>query len=214
MRTKLVLLFSILSFNCFSQDLEEINGAAVYFKAGVNASNFIYWDDNEPTNTLVSPSGGMGVYIALGKPKRKTTSMAIEGIFSGQGFKLEQTNETVKVRTTYFNLSVMLRQYFGHMYLTAGGERGFLMSAKEIFETGSEDAPDGVYHKGVWNGIGGIGVNFGSKNSRQVDFGLEFTYKHGLSEIRKDFVKARHSVYNFSMFIPVSIVAEIAAGMQ
>lgn len=213
MKTKLFFLFSFISICSFSQDLENVNGAAVYFKAGVNASNVINWDDNEPTNTLVSPSGGMGVYIRLGKPTYKTMAMAIEGNFSGQGFTLKQTNETIKVRTTYFNLSVLLRQYLGHVYFTAGGERGFLMSAKEIFEEGTEDAPEGIYHKGVWNGIGGIGVNFGDKNTRQVDFGFELTYKHGLSELRSDYSKARHSVFNLSMFIPLSIVAEIAAGM-
>jgi hypothetical protein len=212
MKTFLFILFSFASIVSFAQDLEKVDGAAVYFKAGVNASNFINWDDGEPTNTLVSASGGMGVYVSLGKPTRRSMAMAIEGVFSGQGFALKHNDETIKARTTYFNLSAMLRKYFSHMYLTAGAEHGFLMSAREIFESGTEDAPEGIYKKGVWNGIGGIGVNFGDKYSRQVDFGLELTYRYGLSPVRTDFVKARHSVVNFSMFIPVSIVAEIASG--
>lgn len=212
MRTTLLILLSVISFNCFSQDLEEVSGVAVYFKAGVNYSNFVSWDDDEPTEAIFGPSGGMGLYIPLSKPKRKSTSLAVEGIFSGQGFKLTQNDVTIKARTTYFNLSAGLRQYFGHMYITAGGERAFLMGAKEVYETESEDVPEGIYHKGAWNGFGGIGVNFGTKNSRQVDFGFELTYKHGLGPVRTDFVKARQSVYNLSMFIPVSFIADMAAG--
>lgn len=213
MKTKIFLLFSLLSLNCFSQGLEKVDGAAVYFKAGVNVSNFINWDDKIPTETLVGPMGGMGVFVHLGKPTRKLTAMSIEANFSGQGFSMENNGEKIKVRTSYFNASVLLRKYFGHMYLAAGPEHGFLMSAKEIFESGTEDAPEGIYKKNVWNGIAGIGVNFGDKYTRQVDFGFELTYKYGLSPVRTDFVKARHSVFNLSMFIPVSIVSEIAAGM-
>jgi Outer membrane protein beta-barrel domain len=214
MKTRIFILLIIISANCFSQDLENVNGAAVYFKAGVNASNFIKWDDNEPTEMLVGASGGMGVYIRLGKPTRKTLSMAIEANFSGQGFSLEQNDETIKVRTNYFNASVLLRQYFGKFYVTAGGEHGWLLSAKEKINDENEDVPEGIYEKSVWNGIGGIGLNFGDKNTRQVDFGLELTYKQGLSQVRSDFSKARHSVFNLSMFIPVSFVGELAAGMQ
>jgi hypothetical protein len=213
MRTKLILLLSIISLNAFSQDLENVDGAAVYFKAGVNLSNLVKWDDNEPTNAIYGPSGGMGVYVGLGKPKRFSRALAIEAAFSGEGFSLEHNDETIKARLTYFNLSLMMRQYIGHMYLTAGPERAFLVSAKEIYGTENEYAPDGIYKNGVWNAIGGIGVNFGGRNMRQVDFGFELTYKHGLSQVRTDFIKARQSGFNLSMFIPMSIIGEIAAGM-
>ena len=212
MRISLVLLFSFLSFISAAQT-EDTGGSAVYFKLGGNASNLIKWDDNEPTETLIGPAGGMGVWIRLGKPVRKTLALVIEGNFSAQGFKLDQDNETHKVRTTYFNAALLLRQYFGHFYFTAGGERGFLMTTKIITETDRVDAPEGIYEKGVWNGIGGIGVNFGDKRSRQIDFGMELTYKHGLSPVRTDFVKARHSVINLSLFVPVSLIADIAGGM-
>ncbi len=212
MKTKLLLLLTLFSFTGFSQT-ENVSGAAVYFKGGVNISNFVSWDDNEPTETLAGPSGGMGVWVRLGKPRYMTTALAIDAAFSGQGFKMDIDDETVKARITYFNLSLMLRHYFGHFYVAAGPEYGILVSAKEIYGTESDYVPDGIYKKNTWNGIAGIGVNFGDKNSRQVDFGFELTYKHGLSPMRTDFVKARQSVYNLSMFIPVSVIGEIAAGM-
>ena len=214
MKTKLFLLLSLISIQSFSQGLEQTNGTAVYFKGGLNIANFVNWDDKIPTETLAGASGGMGVYIRLGQPRKKTTGLTIEAVFSGQGFKLEHNDQEVKVKTTYFNASLQVRRYLGHFFLTAGPEHGFLVSAKEFFESGeSEYAPDGIYKSNVWNGIAGMGFNFGDKTSRQIDFGFELTYRHGLSQVRTDFVKARHSVFNLSMFIPVSIVADIASGM-
>src|SRR4051812_42062327 len=85
MRTKLLLLaFTFLSFQGFSQD-EEQNGDfekahfAMYFKAGLNSSNFVNWDDKVPTQTLTGGSGGVGFYIQTGKDKWKTSALALEG---------------------------------------------------------------------------------------------------------------------------------------
>ena len=155
----------------------------------------------------------MGVWIRLGKPTRKTLAMAIEGNFSGQGFQTKRDEETVKVRTTYFNAGLTLRQYFGKFYLTGGAEHGWLMNATQIEGSERADFTEVIFKKTAWNGIGGLGLNFGGERSRQVDFGLELTYKRGLGPIRTDFVKARHSVFNLSLFIPVDVVAEIASAM-
>lgn len=197
-----------------AQGTENIDRVGVYFKGGVNLANVVNWDDNEPTDMYVGASGGMGIWIRLGQPKKKMGALSIEGIFSGQGFKMEQAGNEWTARTTYFNIPVIYRQYLGHMYFAAGAQYGFLMGVKEIVNGEEKSVQEGIYEKGAWSGLLGLGVNFGGKNSRQVDFGFEATYAHGLSKLRTDFPQARHSVINISMFIPVAVVADIASALN
>ncbi len=214
MRKVFLTLLTLGTLTSFSQELESVNGAGVYFKVGANYSNHIKWDDNEPTDPLIGPAGGMGVWVRLTKPTKHMLAMAIEGNFSGHGFQLKVNDVNNKVRTAYFGASLSLRQYIGKFFFTAGGEHAWLMSAINVQGDQREDFPEGLYKKTTWNGIGGIGVNFGERRSRQIDFGLELTYRQGLNAVRSDFTKARQSVYTFSMYVPVSIVADIASGLQ
>lgn len=206
------LLFSVTAHSQY--ETQKLDGFGVYFKAGANFANVVNWDDNEPTDMYVGASGGMGLWFKLGKSKRKMGALSIEGLFAGQGFKMEQAGNEWTARTTYFNIPVIYRQYFGHMYIAAGAQYGILMGVKEIVNGTEKDVPEGIYEKGTWSGLVGLGVNFGGKTTRQVDFGFEATYAHGLSKMRSDFSKARHSVINVSMFIPVAVIADIAAAMS
>ncbi len=212
MKTKLVLFFLAAGFAAHAQP-EKIDGFAAYFKVGVNAANVVSWDDGEPTETLAGASGGLGVYIAVGETRRNSRALILEGNFSGQGFKVEEGGVEQRVRTSYFNASAMLRQYFGHPYLMLGVERGWLTAAKVKTDDDEQDFTEGIHRNGVWNGIVGLGVNFGPENGRRVDFGLEASYHHGLSPLRNDFVKARHSVFNVGLFIPVAFVGELFAAV-
>jgi hypothetical protein len=208
-RNFLFALLLLFSFNGFSQDLEEVNGFGVYFKGGVNIANFVNWDDNEPTKSFTGFNGGMGFYIALTKAKRNSSALALEGHFSSQGFQVEEAGVNNKVRITYFNIPLLYRKYWSHFYVTAGPQYGILVGGKVINDNGESYVKDGIYSKNTWSGLVGVGYNFGDKNSRQIDFGFEATYGHGLTKVRTDFVKARQSVINVSMFLPVSLVAEM-----
>lgn len=208
MRSLFFLFALFVSLHSLCQ-VSEVNGKALYFKLGINRTNVSNWDDGKPTYALIRPFGGLGVYLRLGKPERVTTAMAIEVNFSGQGFSMKNNTETVKARLTYMNLSILPKQYFGHFFIAAGPEAGVLLSAHEVVDDRRELVPAGIYSKTVFNGIAGIGLNFGNKNSRQIDFGMEITYKKGFSKVRTDFTEARHSVFSFSMFIPVSLFADI-----
>ena len=215
MKTFFLSLFAILGFSAHAQDdLVDPGKVAVYFKVGGNSSNHIQWDDNEPTDPLIGPAGGMGIWIQLSKSHKFMRSLSLEGNFSGQGFQLEVNDVKNKVRTAYFGASLSYRQYLGKFFLTAGGEHAWLMSAINVQGDQREDFPEGTYQKTTWNGIGGIGVNFGAPRSRQLDFGMELTYRQGLNSVRSDFVKARQQVVTLSLFIPVSIVADMASGLQ
>ncbi|MCE3283252.1 MAG: PorT family protein [Chitinophagaceae bacterium] len=205
----LLVLFLSFSMAGSAQDLEKIDGFGVYFKGGVNLANFVNWDDDEPTKSFTGFSGGMGFYIQLGKSTRKSSALALEGLFSSQGFQVEEAGVTSKVRITYFNIPLLYRKYFGHLYLTAGPQYGIFVGGKVINDNGESYVKDGIYSKNTWSGLVGLGYNFGDKNTRQIDFGFEATYGHGLTKVRTDFVKARQSVVNVSMFIPVAFVAEM-----
>lgn len=203
-----ILLCMLMPFLSISQ-AHTLEGRALYFKLGLNKTNMVNWDDGTPTYPLTRLFGGIGVFARLGKPGRITTAIAMEANISGQGFAMKNNDEKIRARLSFLNFSVMPRQYFGHFYLTLGPEVGILLSAHEVLNGRREQSPIGIYSKSAFNGIAGAGFNFGKKDTRQVDFGLELSYKRGFTKIRTDFTHARHSVFAFSVFLPVAIFADL-----
>ena len=106
-------------------------------KAGANFSN-VSGDglDGISTSTLTGFNGGFYVRLPLGHG----FAIQPELVYSGQGFKTDVSDVTVTEHENYINFPILLKYtHFSGLFLETGPQFGYLMTANEKAQGGSED---------------------------------------------------------------------------
>lgn len=177
-------------------------------KAGANLSNLS--GDVEDTKSL------FGAHIGAFVEFKFTDNMAFqpELLYSMQGAKSESSytetgvtvNEESTLKLGYINIPLMFKYYATEaLYIEAGPQVGFLMSAKEDWstsatfggETESESGEDDV--KDAFKSID-FGFNLGAGYNITENLSLGLRYNLGLSNIAdSDDVKIKNGVFQFAV---------------
>lgn len=140
-------------------------------KAGLNVSTISNYDVNSKAGFYA------GAFATI--PVAQDFSVQPEVLYSGLGAK-SKNNSSDKLNLDYITVPIMF-QYnaLPNLYVEAGPQFGFLVSAKNKFSGGSIDVKDGT--KGFDFGLGlGAGYYF------TPNIGVNLRYVAGLSDIAKN----------------------------
>jgi hypothetical protein len=170
-------------------------------KTGANFSNITNSNGGKGTSRSY---GGIMVDYAISK------KFALQGelVYSGQGCRYQigeigpsSVNQTLKLN--YINIPVLAQYYIvPSFYVEAGPQIGFLVSAKQNFTIGSQDAyvnvKDDFKSTDVSAAIG-AGYIF-----KKINLGINARYTSGISNIAKNSGEANNSVIQLGVFFKFS----------
>lgn len=188
---KKVLFTAIAVFGFAFANAQEIKFGA---KAGLNLSNFA--GDAEGTSTKVGFQVGAFAEIKISYK----FAVQPELLFSAQGAKAEESfsgpgysfSSEDTQKNSYINIPVMAKFYATEkLYIEAGPQIGFLMSANADFEETetfggqTETFSGSIDNKEAFNSTD-FGLNFGFGFNFTENIGAGVRYTSGLSNIAKD----------------------------
>ena len=162
---RIILSIALFAFG-FSNAQETKFGA----KLGMNISNIT--SEGLSTSSLVGAH--LGGFAEVGISDK--FKIQPELLFSMQGAKVEDS----KTKLNYINLPVLAKYYVvDKLAVIAGPQVGFLMSAKETFESESLDAKD--FYKTI-----SLSFNIGASYDLTDNIFVDVRYNLGLSNIAKE----------------------------
>ncbi|MCF7560881.1 PorT family protein [Sabulilitoribacter multivorans] len=162
----IVLIFAALTLSsCF---------CTKGIKAGVNFSSF----SGENTEDLSSRTGfHVGGYGRFCIDEDGNLAIQPEILFSTQGANYDDGFDEGSFNLNYFNVPVLAQlKLSDEFYVEAGPQFGFLLSAKDKYDSGEEDIKDDV---NSFDFSGNVGLGY------QFDSGLNLNarYNMGFSEV-------------------------------
>jgi opacity protein-like surface antigen len=162
---RIILSIALFAFG-FTNAQETKFGA----KLGMNISNIT--SEGLSTSSLVG--GHLGGFAEVEISDK--FKIQPELLFSMQGAKVEDS----KTKLNYINLPVLAKYYVvDKLAVIAGPQVGFLMSAKETFESESLDAKD--FYKTI-----SLSFNIGASYDLTDNIFIDARYNLGLSNIAKE----------------------------
>lgn len=206
------ILFVFFSLHINAQYVREESRAGVYVTAGGNLSGATGWDNNDSgAERIWGFNAGLTFYAIL--DQRGRWLLNIDGSFSQQGFGNNEAtapNDVKRLVVSYINVPAILKirpfKGFLPMFIGAGPQIGFQVGGHGKTVNGEKyDLKSEAVTKNVWSGVGVLGFNF----DRLVNFGIEFSYQHGLGKFLNTATNLRHSVFQGRLILPLDFIADI-----
>ena len=178
----LAVAFSFVVAVAASQENTTISNHSFGVKAGLNLANLHYKSGDNTENGDLKAGLHAGVFARVALTQSLTFQPEL--LFSMEGTKDTEDDETIKWNNNYIQLPLMLQ--FGTpsgFYAEIGPSFGYLLSAKLKSEyLGEEEELDIKDESEKINIAGNIGVGYALPNG----FGAGVRYMHGFSNLYKD----------------------------
>lgn len=186
--------------------------AGIYVTAGGNLAGATGWESSDSGAEHIWGFNAGFTFYALLDPKGRWM-INVDGSFSQQGFGNSEATDPADVKRlviNYINVPAILKfrpfKGFQSMFIGVGPQIGFQVGGHGKMVNGEKyELKSEAVARNVWSGVGVLGFNF----DRLVNFGVEFSYQHGLSKFLNTATDLRHAVFQGRLIIPLDFIADL-----